>query len=66
MLPGLELMVGAEIIGTITAPLTFDSVGLLCRIVVIATILSFSLATEIEGRWPLRRAATGGEAGDTR
>ncbi|MFN3522408.1 MAG: DUF1622 domain-containing protein [Phenylobacterium sp.] len=60
ILLGLELLVGADIIGTITAPLTFESVGLLALIVVIRTFLSFSLETEIEGRWPWRRAEAGG------
>jgi uncharacterized membrane protein len=57
ILLGLELLVGADIIGTITAPLTFESVGLLAVIVVIRTFLSFSLETEIEGCWPWQRAA---------
>ena len=53
---GLELLVGADIISTITAPLTFESVGLLAAIVAIRTFLSFSLETEIDGCWPWRRA----------
>jgi uncharacterized membrane protein len=57
ILLGLELLVGADIISTITAPLTAESVGLLGGIVVIRTFLSFSLETEIEGCWPWRRAA---------
>jgi uncharacterized membrane protein len=57
ILLGLELLVGADIISTITAPLTFESVGLLAGIVLIRTFLSFSLETEIEGCWPWRRAA---------
>jgi len=57
ILLGLELLVGADIIGTITAPLTFESVGLLAVIVMIRTFLSFSLETEIEGCWPWQRAA---------
>lgn len=56
ILLGLELLVGADIISTITAPLTFESVGLLAAIVAIRTFLSFSLETEIEGHWPWRRA----------
>lgn len=58
ILLGLELLVGADIIGTITAPLTFTSVGLLAIIIVIRTFLSFSLETEIEGcpPWQRRRA----------
>ena len=55
ILLGLELLVGADIIGTITAPLTFQSVGMLAIVVVIRTFLSFSLETEIEGCWPWRR-----------
>jgi len=54
---GLELLVGADIISTITAPLTFESVGLLAAIVAIRTFLSFSLETEIDGCWPWQRAA---------
>jgi uncharacterized membrane protein len=56
ILLGLELLVGADIISTITAPLTFESVGLLAIIVVIRTFLSFSLETEIEGCWPWQRS----------
>lgn len=57
ILLGLELLVGADIIGTITAPLTFSSVGLLGMIVLIRTFLSFSLETEIEGCWPWQRSS---------
>ena len=57
ILLGLELLVGADIISTITAPLTFESVGLLAGIVLIRTFLSFSLETEIEGCWLWQRAA---------
>ena len=56
ILLGLELLVGADIISTITAPLTFQSVGLLGGIILIRTFLSFSLETEIEGCWPWQRA----------
>jgi uncharacterized membrane protein len=56
ILLGLELLVGADIIATITAPLTLESVGLLGAIVLIRTFLSFSLETEIEGCWPWQRA----------
>ena len=56
ILLGLELLVGADIISTITAPLTFASVALLGAVVFIRTFLSFSLETEIEGCWPWQRA----------
>jgi uncharacterized membrane protein len=61
ILLGLELLVGADIIATVTAPLTWQSVGLLGLIVLIRTFLSFSLETEIEGEWPWRRRRAGGE-----
>ncbi|MEP7316571.1 MAG: DUF1622 domain-containing protein [Sphingomicrobium sp.] len=59
ILLGLELLVGADIIATVTAPLTWQSVGLLGVIVLIRTFLSFSLETEIEGTWPWRRREIG-------
>ena len=55
ILLGLEFLVGADIIATVTAPLTWESVGLLGAIVIIRTLLSFSLETEIEGVAPWRR-----------
>ena len=67
ILLGLELLVGADIIGTITAPLTLESVGLLGMVVLIRTLLSFSLETEIEGCWPWqRRAMSAGEGKEPR
>ena len=63
ILLGLELLVGADIIATITSQLTFESVGLLAAIVGIRTFLSFSLETEIEGCWPWERWRKGREGG---
>ena len=57
ILLGLELLVGADIIRTITAPLTYESVGLLGAVVLIRTFLSFSLETEIQGCWPWQQRA---------
>lgn len=56
ILLGLEFLVGADIISTITAPLTLETVGLLGLVILIRTFLSFSLETEIEGCWPWRRS----------
>lgn len=55
ILLGLEFLVGADIVATVTAPLTWQSVGLLGMIVLIRTLLSFSLEIEIEGVAPWRR-----------
>lgn len=55
ILLGLEFLVGSDIIATVTAPITWESVGLLGAIVLIRTLLSFSLETEIEGVAPWRR-----------
>src|SRR5262245_4240947 len=52
ILLGLELLVGADIISTITAPLTFESVGLLAGIVLIRTFLSFSLKPRLRAAGP--------------
>lgn len=59
ILLGLEMLVGADIVATVTAPLSLESVGLLGLIVLIRTFLSFSLETEINGKWPWRRSESG-------
>lgn len=56
ILLGLEILVAADIIATVTAPLTLESVSVLALIVLIRTFLSISLETEIEGRWPWDRS----------
>jgi uncharacterized membrane protein len=57
VLPGLEILIGADIIATIISPLTWGSVGLLGLVVLIRTFLSFSLEAEIDGEWPWQRKA---------
>ena len=58
ILLGLELLVAADIIGTVAVTPSFESLGVLALIVLIRTFLSFSLEVEIEGRWPWRRGET--------
>jgi len=55
ILLGLELLVAADIVHTVAAPMTLETVGALGLIVLIRTVLSLSLEVEIEGRWPWRR-----------
>ena len=52
ILLGLELLVAADIVKTVSAPLDLWSVGALAAVVLIRTFLSFSLEVEIKGRWP--------------
>ena len=55
VLLGLELLVAADIIGTIAVTPTFRSLGILALIIAIRTFLSASLSVEIEGKLPWRR-----------
>ncbi|PPD42162.1 MAG: hypothetical protein CTY15_12645 [Methylocystis sp.] len=56
ILLGLELLVAADIIGTVAVTPSLENLAVLGLIVMIRTFLSFSLEVEIEGRWPWRRA----------
>ena len=55
ILIGLEFLVAADIINTVVVELTLENVASLAIIVLIRTLLSFSLEAEIEGRWPWQR-----------
>ncbi|NJN27691.1 MAG: DUF1622 domain-containing protein [Cyclobacteriaceae bacterium] len=52
ILLGLEILVGADIVHTVAVDLSFSTVGVLAIIVIIRTVLSFSLDVEIKGKWP--------------
>ncbi|MFO1312822.1 MAG: DUF1622 domain-containing protein [Burkholderiales bacterium] len=56
ILLGLELLVIADIIGTVAIEPTLQNLGVLAVIVAIRTALSFSLELEVSGRWPWQRA----------
>jgi uncharacterized membrane protein len=58
ILLGLELLVAADIIGTVAVTPSFENLAILGLIVLIRTFLSFSLEVEIEGRWPWRRGGS--------
>ena len=60
ILLGLELLVAADIIGTVAVEPTFRSVGVLAMIVLIRTFLSFTLEMEVSGRWPWQPRTDGG------
>ncbi|MFC7724264.1 DUF1622 domain-containing protein [Nocardioides sp. GCM10028917] len=55
ILLGLELLIVADIVLTITIDATLDSALALGLIVIVRTFLSFSLEVELEGTLPWRR-----------
>jgi len=55
ILLGLELLVAADIIGTVAVEPTVENLTVLGLIVLIRTFLSFSLQVEIDGCLPWRR-----------
>jgi uncharacterized membrane protein len=59
ILLGLEILIIADIVLTITVDRTFDSALTLGLIVLVRTFLSFSLEIELEGSLPWRRGSTG-------
>lgn len=60
ILLGLELLVAADLVRTVAIAPTIENVATLGLIVLIRTVLSFSIEIEIEGVAPWRRAATSG------
>jgi uncharacterized membrane protein len=56
ILVGLEVLVAADIVRTVAFTPTLDNVFVLAMIVAIRTFLSWSLALELEGRWPWQRS----------
>ena len=58
ILLGLEVLIIADIVLTITVDRTFDSALTLALIVLVRTFLSFSLEIELEGTVPWRRGST--------
>ncbi|WP_223420954.1 DUF1622 domain-containing protein [Tateyamaria pelophila] len=49
---GLEILIAADIVQTVTVEMTVDSVLLLGLLVIVRTFLSFTLELELTGRWP--------------
>ena len=52
---GLEVLVTATIIKTITLQPTLENIGFLAIIVVIRTLLSWTTVLEMSGRWPWQK-----------
>jgi uncharacterized membrane protein len=61
ILLGLEILIIADIIGTIAVEPTLQNLGVLGLIVLIRTFLSVALEVEISGQLPWRRGGSRGE-----
>jgi uncharacterized membrane protein len=56
LLVALEILVAADLIRTVAVEPTLENIGVLGLIVVVRTVLSFSLDVEIDGVLPWRKA----------
>ncbi len=69
ILVGLEILIVGDIVRTIIVETSLTSVAVLGLIVVIRTVLSFTLEIEITGRWPWsqgKQPSTTDESGSAR
>jgi uncharacterized membrane protein len=59
LLLGLELLVAADIVKTIAVEPSFMSLGVLAGLVLVRTFLGWTIALEVEGRWPWQQPNEG-------
>lgn len=57
LLLGLDLLIAADVIRTVTLEPTLENVAALGLLVVVRTFLAWSLMVELRGRWPWQGAA---------
>jgi uncharacterized membrane protein len=57
ILLGLEVLIAADIVRTVAFEPSMQNLSALAFIVAIRTFLSWSLALELDGRWPWQRPA---------
>jgi uncharacterized membrane protein len=62
LLLGLEVLVAADIIETVTVDRTLETVASLALLVLVRVVLSFSLDVEIDGSFPWRRGSSASDA----
>lgn len=60
---GLELLVAADIIRTVMIEATLENLATLAGLVVVRTLLGWTLAVEVEGHWPWQAGVQESEAG---
>jgi uncharacterized membrane protein len=54
---GLEILVLGDVVETITVEPTFQSLGFLLFLVIIRTVVSWTMSLEVEGHWPWQSSA---------
>jgi len=64
LLLGLGILVAADVIRTGALEPTWNNIAALCLLVVVRTLLSWTLVVEIEGHWPWRAGYSSAEAGE--
>lgn len=62
LLLGLELLVAADIVRTVSLEATLNDIASLGALVLVRTFLSWSIVVETDGRWPWQAAAAAGKA----
>ncbi|MEA2002636.1 MAG: DUF1622 domain-containing protein [Actinomycetota bacterium] len=55
LLVGLDLLIAADIIKTVTLEATLENAAVLTILVLLRTFLSWTLVLEVEERWPWQR-----------
>jgi uncharacterized membrane protein len=60
LLLGLDLLIAADIIRTVTLEPTLQNVAALGLLVLVRTFLAWSLVVELHGRWPWQGPASAG------
>jgi uncharacterized membrane protein len=55
LLVGLDLLIAADIIKTVTLEATLENATVLAILVLLRTFLSWTLVLEVEERWPWQR-----------
>jgi uncharacterized membrane protein len=55
LLLGLELLVAADVVRTVALDPTLANIAILGVLVVVRTLLSWSMSVEVEGHWPWAR-----------
>jgi uncharacterized membrane protein len=64
LLLGLEILVAADVIRTVALEPTWNNIAALGLLVVVRTLLSWTLVVEIEGHWPWRAGHSNAEVGE--